>query len=62
LLGDMHWNHDPSTPRGPSMAIRPRPDDCAQWAAEAGLRLASGPIDLPRYHYGFVFKRPAEAD
>jgi SAM-dependent methyltransferase len=62
LLGVMHWNHDPSTPRGPSMAIRPKPDDCAQWAAEAGFRPASGPIDLPRYHYGFVFKRPAEAD
>lgn len=24
-LGIMHWNHDPATPRGPSMTIRPRP-------------------------------------
>ncbi len=24
----MHWNYDANTPRGPSMAIRPRPDQC----------------------------------
>jgi ubiquinone/menaquinone biosynthesis C-methylase UbiE len=23
LLGIIHWNYDPSTPRGPSMEIRP---------------------------------------
>lgn len=25
-LGIMHWNHDPTTPRGPSLSIRPRPE------------------------------------
>jgi SAM-dependent methyltransferase len=59
LVGIMHWNHDPSTPRGPSMAIRPKPENCAESAVAAGLVPASGLIDLPPYHYGFVFERPA---
>jgi len=52
-VGVMHWNYDPDTPRGPPMAIRPRPEDCRRWAEAAGLRC--GPlVDLPPYHYGLV--------
>ena len=29
LLGIMHWNYDATTPRGPSMDIRPRPNNAA---------------------------------
>lgn len=61
LLGVMHWNYDPATPRGPSMAIRPRPEQCRQWAIEAGFQPASERIELPPYHYGFIFQRPAAA-
>ena len=59
LLAVMHWNYDASTPRDPSMTIRPRPESCRAWAIDAGFDLA-GPeqIDLPPYHYGIVF-RPA---
>ena len=55
-LGIIHWNYDPSTPRGPSMDIRPKPEDCIKWAIEAGF---SDPIqhDLKPYHYGIVFKK-----
>jgi SAM-dependent methyltransferase len=58
-LGIMHWNYDPTTPRGPSMTIRPQPEKCRAWAEQAGFRLA-GPerIDLPPYHYGLVMVRP----
>ena len=53
MLGVMHWNYDPTTPRGPSMDIRPRPEQCAEWALEAGFRLRDpGIIDLPPFHYG----------
>lgn len=52
-VGIIHWNHDPSTPRGPSMDIRPRPEQCMSWAESVGFRLAGpGLIDLPPYHYG----------
>lgn len=59
LLGIMHWNYDPTTPRGPSMAIRPRPEQCRAWAEQAGFRLdGTGLIQLPPYHYGMVMNRP----
>jgi len=58
LLAIMHWNCDPATPRGPSMSIRPRPEQCRAWAVEAGFKpMPSGKIDLPPYHYGMVFRR-----
>ena len=57
-LAIMHWNHDLSTPRGPSMAIRPQPEQCQKWAEATGFRLrAPGIIDLPPYHYGMVLTR-----
>jgi len=57
----IHWNYDPSTPRGPPLAIRPLPEHVAAWAAAAGLE--PGPkIDLPPYHYGFVLRRPETGD
>lgn len=58
-LAIMHWNYDPTTPRGPSMDIRPRPGQCRAWAEQVGFRL-SGPerIDLPPYHYGIIKGSP----
>ncbi len=53
-LGLIHWNYDPATPRGPSMEIRPKPEDCIKWAESIGFRC---PVryDLKPYHYGIVF-------
>ena len=57
-LSIIHWNYDPSTRRGPSMDIRPRPEQCRSWAEQVGFEaLPPGLIDLPPYHYGFVFLR-----
>jgi ubiquinone/menaquinone biosynthesis C-methylase UbiE len=59
-LAVIHWNFDPTTPRGPSMEIRPKPEQCRTWAEEADFRLQeSGIIDLPPYHYGMIFERPS---
>ena len=58
LLAVIHWNPDPSTPRGPSMEIRPRPEQCRAWAESAGFHLHGPPrIDLPPYHYGLVLRK-----
>jgi len=58
LLGVMHWKYDAATPRGPSMAIRPRPGECKAWAENAGFRLRGAEeVDLPPYHYGLVLER-----
>lgn len=53
-LAVIHWNYDSSTPRGPSMSIRPRPDDCRRWLIEADFDTAGRIIDLPPYHYGLL--------
>jgi ubiquinone/menaquinone biosynthesis C-methylase UbiE len=57
--GLIHWNYDPTTPRGPNLNIRPKPAEMRQWAISAGFKLTDDPfIDLPPYHYGFLaYKR-----
>lgn len=59
VVSVIHWNYDPATPRGPSMEIRPRPDDCRAWAEAAGLVFLRD-VDLSAccpHHYGMLFKR-----
>ena len=52
-LAVIHWNYDPATPRGPSMAIRLTPERCREIVRDAGFTV--GPfVDLPPYHYGFT--------
>ncbi|MFH0731581.1 MAG: class I SAM-dependent methyltransferase [Candidatus Omnitrophota bacterium] len=55
-LGIIHWNYDPKTPRGPSMDIRPKPEDCTKWAESAGFGGAVQ-YDLKPYHYGIVLTK-----
>jgi len=56
LLGIIHWNYDPKTPRGPSMDIRPRPDQCISWAHDLKF-IEPKQFDLKPYHYGIVMKK-----
>ncbi len=55
----IHWRHDIETPRGPPLEIRPRPEQCADWAERAGLRTQGGVIDLPHspWHWGMRFQK-----
>ncbi len=54
----IHWRYDPRTPRGPSMGIRPKPEQILAWAKETGILAPTGPvIDLPPWHYGLRFQR-----
>jgi len=55
-LGIIHWNYDLATPRGPSMDIRPKPEDCTKWAESAGFG-GSVQYDLKPYHYGIVLTK-----
>jgi SAM-dependent methyltransferase len=58
VLAVIHWNHDPTTPRGPSLEIRPRPEQCIAWGIAAGFHHDGTRYDLPPYHYGLIFRRP----
>lgn len=56
----IHWNYDPTTPRGPAMEIRPRPEQCIAWGQEAGLLFdETQRFALPPYHYGLLFRKAA---
>jgi len=55
-LGIIHWNYDSTTPRGPPMKIRPKPEQCIEWARNSGF---NHPLkyDLKPYHYGIVLTK-----
>jgi ubiquinone/menaquinone biosynthesis C-methylase UbiE len=58
-VGIIHWNYDPMTPRGPPMAIRPRPEQCRHWAESVGF-VFEQELNLKPYHYGLVLKKQLE--
>lgn len=55
-LGIIHWNYDSTTPRGPSMDIRPKPEQCILWAEKAGF-IKPKHYDLQPHHYGMVMRK-----
>ncbi len=57
-VGIIHWNYDSATPRGPPMAIRPRPEQCRSWAESVGF-IFDQELDLKPYHYGLVLIKQA---
>jgi ubiquinone/menaquinone biosynthesis C-methylase UbiE len=52
-VGIMHWNYDVTTPRGPPMEIRPKPEQCRWWAESVGF-IFEHKFDLKPCHYGLV--------
>lgn len=59
MLFVMHWRSDIPTPRGPSLAIRPRSEQCQKWMEETGFRDIK-PIDVQPccpYHFGLLGRR-----
>lgn len=59
LVGVIHWNHSPATPRGPDLRIRPRPEQCRNWVIEAGFNVARDVVPLPPHHYGLTGQKVA---
>jgi SAM-dependent methyltransferase len=56
----VHWRYG-DTPRGPSLDIRPRPEEVVGWARTCGLTVIGDTIDLPPWHYGLRFERGTPA-
>ena len=52
-IGVIHWKYE-KTPRGPSMDIRPKPEQIIEWANSAGFKLDKQ-VDLKPFHFGLVF-------
>ena len=55
-IGVVHWNYDASTPRGPPLEMRPKPEQCRKWAASVGF-VFEKQFELKPYHYGLVLKK-----
>jgi SAM-dependent methyltransferase len=53
-VGIIHWIASADTPRGPDLRIRPRAEQCHDWARAAGFEPETREIALPPYHYGVV--------
>jgi len=56
-LGIIHWNVDPTTPRGPSTDIRPTSEQCRRWAEEAGFRFVREEPGIAKWHWGLLMQR-----
>ncbi len=59
VLSVIHWRSDIPTPRGPSLEIRPTPEQCRAWLSEAGFGRITN-VDLEEFcpfHYGLVATR-----
>ncbi|MBI1249351.1 methyltransferase domain-containing protein [bacterium] len=60
-VGVIHWNYDATTPRGPSMDIRPRPEQVRGWLEDADFQdIRFEPLECCPYHYGFVASKLSE--
>lgn len=63
ILAVIHWNYDPSTPRGPSLEIRPRPEQCIGWGRQSGFSFDERHrYDFPPYHFGLKFIKSNETE
>ncbi len=58
-LSVMHWRRDIPTPRGPSLDIRPSPEQCKEWIVAAGfVHIKDVDVaDCCPYHFGIVATR-----
>ena len=59
-LSVIHWRRDIETPRGPSLDIRPSPEQCRSWMEQAGFEDVRS-VDLTPWapwHFGLVARRP----
>jgi ubiquinone/menaquinone biosynthesis C-methylase UbiE len=55
-VGIIHWNYDTSTPRGPPMNVRPKPEQIRKWAESVGF-VFERQFDFKPYHYGLLLRK-----
>jgi ubiquinone/menaquinone biosynthesis C-methylase UbiE len=56
-IGIIHWRSDISTPRGPDLSIRPKPDQIIEMIDNKRFNIAKKPFILEPYHYGLVISK-----
>ena len=56
-IGIIHWRSDISTPRGPDLSIRPKPEQIIEMIDNKRFNIVKKPFILEPYHYGLVFPK-----
>jgi ubiquinone/menaquinone biosynthesis C-methylase UbiE len=56
-IGILHWRSDISTPRGPDLSIRPKPEQILQWIDKLKFKIDKEPVVIEPYHYGLVISK-----
>lgn len=57
--GVIHWRRDVATPRGPPLDIRPDPQQCGEWALQAGFaRVRACELSAAPWHWGLALEGP----
>ena len=51
--GIIHWRRDIPTPRGPSLEIRPAPEQCKKWSINSGFAVHKELL-IESYHFGLI--------
>lgn len=56
-IGIIHWRSDISTPRGPDLTIRPKPEQIINWIDKQKFDLCKSPFNIEPYHYGLIISK-----
>jgi hypothetical protein len=56
-IGIIHWRSDISTPRGPDLNIRPKPEQITSWFDQQKFRIDKQPCIIEPYHFGLIISK-----
>lgn len=56
-IGIIHWRSDISTPRGPGLSIRPKPDQILSWIDQRMFTIHKEPFIIEPYHFGLILSK-----
>lgn len=56
-IGIIHWRSDISTPRGPDLSIRPKPEQIIAWIDTEKFKIDKAPFIIKPYHYGLLVSK-----
>jgi len=56
-IGIIHWRSDISTPRGPDLSIRPKPEQIIEMIDNKRFNITKKSFILEPYHYGLVISK-----
>lgn len=56
-VGVIHWRTDIETPRGPSIQIRTKPEECLMWLKNSHFNIEENVKILEPFHFGIIAKK-----